>query len=137
MGRINTKVTINGTGFTEVSSVKFKDRVASFNVLSPTQLTANVPSGTTTGKITVRTPAGTASSATDFVVVFPPTVTGFTPGSGVPGTTVVITGTNFDTATAVAFNGFGRDVHHQLPHSDHRDGAVHGDDRQDQGHQCC
>jgi uncharacterized repeat protein (TIGR03803 family) len=107
-GPINTNVTINGTGFTGVSSVKFNGKgAASFNVLSPTQLTAKVSAGTTTGKITVKTPAGTATSATNFIVLFPPTVTGFTPGSGVPGTTVVITGTNFDTASAVAFNGFG------------------------------
>ena len=102
-GPINVKVTINGTGFAGVSSVKFNGQAASFNRLSSTQLTANVSSGTTTGKITVTTPAGTATSATNFVVLFPPTVTGFTPGSGVPGTSVVITGTNFDTATAVAF----------------------------------
>ena len=103
-GPINTKVTINGTGFTGVSSVKFNGKAASFNVLSSTQLTANVSGGTTSGKITVTTSGGTATSATNFIVAVPPTVTGFTPGSGVPGTTVVITGTHFDTATAVAFN---------------------------------
>ena len=103
-GRVSTRVTINGTGFTGVSSVKFNGKAAAFNVLSSTQLTANVPAGTTSGKITVTTPAGTATSAADFIVVSTPTVTGFTPGSGVPGTTVVITGTNFDTASAVAFD---------------------------------
>jgi hypothetical protein len=87
--------------------VKFNGKAASFTVISSTQLTANVSGGTTTGKITVTAPGGTATSATDFIVVIPPTVTGFTPGSGVPGSSVVITGTNFDTATAVAFNGFG------------------------------
>ncbi len=104
-GPISTKVTINGTGFAGVSSVKFNGKTAAFNVLSSTQLTANVSFGATTGKITITTPAGTATSATDFIVVSKPTVTGFTPSSGVPGTTVVITGTNFDTASAVAFNG--------------------------------
>ena len=103
-GPINTLVTINGTGFTGVSSVKFNGKAAGFNVLSSTQLTARVSSGTTTGKITVTTSGGTATSAANFIVIFKPTVTGFTPGSGVPGTPVVITGTNFDTATAVAFD---------------------------------
>jgi hypothetical protein len=106
-GPVNTKVTINGTAFTGVSSVKFNGKTASFNVLSSTQLTANVSGGTTTGKIVVTTAGGTATSATNFVVAVPPTVTGFTPGSGVPGTSVVITGTGFDTASAVAFNGYG------------------------------
>jgi uncharacterized repeat protein (TIGR03803 family) len=106
-GPVNTKVTINGTAFTGVSSVKFNGKTASFTVLSATQLTANVSGGSTTGKITVTTPGGTATSATNFIVAVPPTVTGFTPGSGVPGTSVVITGTGFDTASAVAFNGYG------------------------------
>jgi len=79
-------------------------KVGHFNVLSPTQITARASSGTTTGRITVTTAGGTATSAADFIVIFKPTVTGFTPGSGVPGTPVVITGTNFDTATAVAFD---------------------------------
>jgi hypothetical protein len=105
-GAVNTKVTINGTEFTGTTSVKFNGKAASFTVLSSTQLTAMVSGGTTSGKVTVTTPAGTATSATDFIVVSRPTVTGFTPGSGVPGTSVVITGTNFDTASAVAFNGF-------------------------------
>ena len=34
-----------------------------------------------------------------------PTVTGFSPAGGPAGTSVIITGTNFNTATAVAFNG--------------------------------
>ena len=84
--------------------MKFNGKAAGFNVLSSTQLTAKVVSGTTTGAITVTTAGGTATSAANFVVIFKPTVTGFTPGSGVPGTPVVITGTNFDTATAVAFD---------------------------------
>ncbi|HEX4440110.1 MAG TPA: IPT/TIG domain-containing protein [Thermoanaerobaculia bacterium] len=106
-GPISAKVTINGTGFAGVTSVKFNGKAAAFTVLSSTQLTATVSAATTSGKITVTASGGTATSATDFIVVSPPTVTGFTPGSGVPGTTVVITGTNFDTASAVAFNGFG------------------------------
>ncbi len=84
--------------------MKFNGKAAGFNVLSSTQLTAKVSAGTTTGKITVTTSGGTATSAANFIVIFKPTVTGFTPGSGVPGTPVVITGTNFDTATAVAFD---------------------------------
>jgi len=35
----------------------------------------------------------------------PPTITGFTPGSGPTGTSVTISGTNFTGATAVLFNG--------------------------------
>ena len=64
-GAVNTLVTINGTGFVGVSSVKFNGTAASFTVLSPTQLTATVAPGTTTGngKILVTTPAGTAGQS--------------------------------------------------------------------------
>ena len=39
-----------------------------FVVNSPTQITATVPTAATTGKITVTTPGGTATSAADFTV---------------------------------------------------------------------
>ncbi|MFT3751135.1 MAG: hypothetical protein QM768_22680 [Agriterribacter sp.] len=47
---------------------------------------------------------------TSFTIVLlgfaaPPTITSFVPGSAAPGMNVVITGTNFTTATTVAFNG--------------------------------
>jgi len=106
-GPISAHVTITGTKFTGTTSVKFNGKAASFTVDSSTQITATVSAGTTTGKITVTTPSGTATSATDFIVAVPPTVTGFTPGSGVPGASVVITGSSFDTASAVAFNAAG------------------------------
>ncbi len=51
------------------------------------------------------TPGGTATSATNFTVVSPPTITSFTPTSGPVGTSVTISGTNFTGATAVTFNG--------------------------------
>jgi hypothetical protein len=40
-----------------------------------------------------------------FRIPEPPTITSFTPTSGIAGTTVTITGTNFTGATAVAFDG--------------------------------
>jgi hypothetical protein len=48
--------------------VKFNNVTASFVVNSATQITATVPTGATTGKITVTTPGGTATSATNFTV---------------------------------------------------------------------
>src|SRR5207302_8185204 len=71
-------------------------------------ITATVPSGATTGPLSVTTAGGTASSAGSFTVTVsdpPPTITSFTPASGPVGTSVTISGTNFTGATAVRFNG--------------------------------
>jgi hypothetical protein len=63
----NFSGTVGGTSFT-TSSVKFNNVTATFVVNSPTQITATVPAGATTGKITVTTPGGTATSTADFTV---------------------------------------------------------------------
>jgi hypothetical protein len=64
-----TSVSISGTGFNSVSSVAFNGSNASFTVNSPTQLTATVPSGATSGAITVTTPGGTGTSSNSFTVL--------------------------------------------------------------------
>ena len=63
-------VTVTGSGFAGATAVLFNGRpAASFAVQSATQLTAVVPTGTTLGPVSVRTPAGTGSS----LVAFTPT----------------------------------------------------------------
>jgi hypothetical protein len=63
------EVTITGSDFTDVISVNFNRTPAStFMVDSPTQIRATVPSAATTGKISVTTPGGTATSESDFTV---------------------------------------------------------------------
>jgi len=106
-GVAGTSVAITGTNFTGATSVKFNSSpAASFTVNSGTQITATVGNGTTTGKITVTTPTGSALSASNFIVnAPPPTISAFNPGSGPVGTAVVITGTNFTNVSSVAFNG--------------------------------
>jgi RHS repeat-associated protein len=106
-GVVGTSVTITGTNFTGATATKFNGTSAtSFTVNSSTQITATVPTGATTGTISVTTPYGTATTSTSFTVNVPaPTITTFSPTSGTPGTSVTITGTNFTGATAVAFHG--------------------------------
>jgi hypothetical protein len=54
---------------TQATSVKFGGvKASTFTVNSNTQVTATVPSGAVTGKISIVTPGGTASSATVFTV---------------------------------------------------------------------
>lgn len=106
-GPVGTSVVITGTNFTGATAVRFNGTSATFTVNSPTQITATVPSGATDGPIAVQNSAGTGTSAGSFDVTAPtpPTITGFSPTSGAPGTSVVITGTNFTGATAVRFGG--------------------------------
>src|SRR5207244_8534089 len=68
-------------------------------------IATTLPNGATTGPISVTTSGGTATSASNFTVIPPPTITSFSPTSGPAGTSVTITGTNFTGVTSVTFNG--------------------------------
>ncbi|MGA9471298.1 MAG: choice-of-anchor tandem repeat GloVer-containing protein [Terriglobales bacterium] len=67
-GPIGTPVTISGSGFTGATAVKFRSKAAKFTVNSDSQITATVPSGAKTGKISVTTPGGVATSTESFTV---------------------------------------------------------------------
>ncbi|MBI5836475.1 MAG: IPT/TIG domain-containing protein [Candidatus Eisenbacteria bacterium] len=105
-GPVGTSVTIGGTNFVGATEVRFYLVAAtSFTVNNATQITATVPAGATTGPIRVVNPVGTGTSADSFFVGSAPTVASFSPTSGTAGTSVTVTGTNFTSSTAVAFNG--------------------------------
>jgi hypothetical protein len=103
-----TTVTISGNTFTGATAVKFGTAEAtSVTVESATSITATAPPGTGTVNVTVTTPAGTSptSAADRYTYQAPPTITTLSRKSGpaAGGTTVTITGTEFATATKVAF----------------------------------
>jgi len=105
-GTTGTSVAVTGTNLTGASAVKFNGTTATFTVNSSTKITAGVPPGATTGKITATTPGGTATSAANFSVsAAVPTITSFTPTSGVIGVSVTLGGANFTGASSVKFNG--------------------------------
>ncbi len=104
-GIAGSTVTITGTGFTGATYVRFNGASTTFTVASSTKITATVPTLGSTGTLSVTTPTGTATSATSFTYLYPPTIASFTPTSGAAGSTVVITGTNFTGATYVRFSG--------------------------------
>ncbi len=111
-GSPGSTVVITGTNLTGATTVTVNGTpAASFTVNSATQLTLVVGAATSTGTISVQTPGGSAVSATSFtvagtpVITPPPSITSFTPASGSPGSTVVITGANFTGATTVTVNG--------------------------------
>lgn len=102
-GPVGTTVTLYGTGFSATAAsnvVKFNGTTATVTSAAVNKLVVSVPTGATTGKITITVGTTTATSADDFVVTANnsvPTIIGFTPICAAPGTSVTITGTNFDT----------------------------------------
>src|SRR2546426_3623662 len=103
-GPVGTPVTIYGTAFRTTPSqntVQFNGVTATATSSTANQIETTVPAGATTGTITVTTPSGSATSSTSFALAAVElTITGFTPTVGPAGTTVTITGTNFDTSPA-------------------------------------
>src|SRR5436309_3246147 len=68
-GAVGSSVTITGSAFTGATAVKFNGTASTtYTVNSDTQITATVPSGTTSGPIAVTTAGGTGTSATNFGV---------------------------------------------------------------------
>lgn len=111
-GAIGTSVTITGTNFDAVpggNTVRFNGTAATVTASTATSITTTVPVGAITGPISVTRNSITGTSASNFSVTLPPpTISSFTPGSGLIGATVTITGTNFSTTPAnnsVSFNG--------------------------------
>jgi large repetitive protein len=101
-GRAGDSVIIGGSGFFNVTSVKFNGLTASFTNDSVNRITATVPTGVTSGPVTVVTGEGTTVSVGTFYIF--PTVTDFTPKSGPYGTIVVFTGLNFSDVTNMTFS---------------------------------
>jgi uncharacterized protein (TIGR03382 family) len=101
---IGATVSILGMHFSGTTEVKFNDTSAErFHVVSDGELSVEVPYGATTGPLTVVNNIGSDVSSVVFTVLPPPTLTGFSPESGTPGTTVTLTGTGFTGATEVGF----------------------------------
>ena len=111
-GPTGTLVTITGTGFgttPTTNAVTFNGVAGTVVAAAVTTLTVAVPAGAATGKVAVTAGGNTATSAQNFVVTASgvPTIAGFTPAAGPPGTAVIVTGTDFNAtpgATTVNLN---------------------------------
>lgn len=96
-GRPGTWVTLFGQNLRGATAVHFGGIPAAFDPpQTNTILRAIVPAGAMTGPIRVTTPGGVYLSTSNFVVL--PTLSGFAPGAGPPGTSVTITGANLNVA---------------------------------------
>ena len=107
-GSVGTQVIINGANLVGATAVRFNGVDALFSVgFSGVSINATVPSGATSGLITVVTPAGTGTSSGLFEVTEapPPVITDFSPDTGRVGDSVTINGFNLTSATLVKFNG--------------------------------
>ncbi|MCG8607831.1 DNRLRE domain-containing protein, partial [bacterium] len=100
------QVTITGLNFFGVSGVAFNGvAVSSFTANSNTEIRATVPTGVSSGPISITSAFGTGVSAQPFVVSGSASIDSFSPTSGSPGTEVTITGQNLAGTNRVAFNG--------------------------------
>jgi FG-GAP-like repeat/IPT/TIG domain/Secretion system C-terminal sorting domain len=100
----NASVTISGNNFSGVSAVTFGGvPAASFGTVNSTTIIATVGLGAS-GDVAVTTALGTGSLP-GFTFAAPPTISSFTPTSAGIGTTVTITGSDFNGTTAVNFGG--------------------------------
>ena len=102
---IGASVTIFGTGFSTTPSqntVAFNGNAATVTSSTSTQIVATVPTGATSGPISVTSPSGSATSSTPFTIgnLSAPTISSFSPTIATPGTAVTISGTNFDPSIA-------------------------------------
>ncbi|MGH7777443.1 MAG: IPT/TIG domain-containing protein [Candidatus Dormibacterales bacterium] len=103
-GTDGASVIITGSGFTGATQVAFNGTAQpAFSVGTDAQITTSVPTGATSGTISVTGPGGKGTSSTSFAVQ--PSITGFTPTSGTVGAGVTINGHGMTGATQVAFNG--------------------------------
>jgi hypothetical protein len=111
-GPVGSTVLLNGNLLTGATAITFAgtatNTVTSGFVVNAagTQITGIVvPGGAATGSVTVTTPGGTSNGVGFTVTGSTPAISGFAPASGPVGTSVVLSGTGFSGATAVAFNG--------------------------------
>lgn len=101
-GEAGAQVTIQGQGFDSNAAndtVTFNGVIATVLSASATQLVAAVPSGATTGPISVKVGTQTATSAASFVMDdtgLPPTIEQVSPLVTTVGSNITVTGTHLD-----------------------------------------
>jgi hypothetical protein len=111
-GQAGDLVTITGTNFTGATAVTINGAaITGFTIVNATTITFTVPTGASSGAVSVTTAGGTTTSNSTFTVIVPnpaPTITGLTPSitvAGSAGFTLTVNGTGFISTTVINFNG--------------------------------
>lgn len=104
-GSVGDWIHIYGTHFDEPPVyVRFNGITATEGtVVNAGDISVRIPAGATTGKVTVTTPGGVATSVGDYTISATPSITGLSAISGTVGDTITISGTGFLSAYSVAF----------------------------------
>ncbi|MCG8606685.1 DNRLRE domain-containing protein, partial [bacterium] len=104
-GLVGDEITIFGENLQETSSVSFDGTdVAVFSLHSDSELRVVVPTGASSGALTITNAYGSSTSSTDFEVLVMPVINSFEPSSGRHETEVTIVGENLDQVSGVLFN---------------------------------
>jgi len=115
-GSAGMVVNITGKNFNPITDnniVKFNETPAIVTSATLESITVTVPSGASTGKISVTSQGMTATSDADFIIFNSPEITSVSPSSGLPGESIAITGKNFSTTptdNTIKFNGLAATV---------------------------
>jgi hypothetical protein len=112
-GAVGATLTITGSNFTaggtQTPQVVFNPELYASPISSTdTSITVAVPAGATTGDLVVSVGGGNSNGVLFTVTSSDPSISNISPGGGVVGTVVTITGANFGSsrgASTVAFNG--------------------------------
>ncbi|MDO6391282.1 IPT/TIG domain-containing protein [Pontibacter sp. BT731] len=110
-GIVGASITIAGEHFATDKArnqVRFGKALAQVQEASPKQLVVRVPEGAESGLISVETPGGKATTATNFEVIPGPRFATMQPAKGTVGTVVEITGEHFGImglGDKITFNG--------------------------------
>jgi YD repeat-containing protein len=110
-GAIGSSITISGANFNTQgagSQVKFSGTAATIISWTTSSISVNVPAGAISGNVVVTDAGGVQTSGVPFTVTPAPSITGLSPNSGATGSSVTISGSNFNaqgTGSTVAFGG--------------------------------
>jgi hypothetical protein len=98
-----TRVTLRGTNLHNVHAVSLGDAPLTIVERAPAQAVVEIPLGTRSGLIQVQSFDKWLPSKLRFDVLEGPTITGFAPQAGPPGSQIIIEGTGFTPETVVLF----------------------------------